>query len=31
MNITRETFLDLLAAVENICPECEPGDRDGRT
>ena len=29
MNITRETFLDLLAAVENICPECEPGDREG--
>jgi hypothetical protein len=29
MNITRETFLDLLAAVENICPEAEPADQHG--
>ncbi len=27
--ITRESFLNLLAAVHNICPEAEPGDDRG--
>ncbi len=29
MNITRKTFLELLAAVHNICPEAEPADQEG--
>ena len=29
MNITRKTFLELLAAVHNICPEAEPGNERG--
>lgn len=28
-DITRETFLDLLAAAYNICPQAEPGDEEG--
>ena len=29
MDITRKTFMDLLAAVHNICPEAKPGDEQG--
>ena len=30
MNITRKFFLELLAALHNICPQAEPGDKRGK-